>query len=139
MATPTIPAPKLQGYQGSTIPAPKLQGYQDSIFSWKWDGVKEVGKQDWYFDIQVFQGTAQDPYRVIVAEPRDTSLAQGIWSYRVSLNAECNSFWVVQIAKRLNGEYAGWISPKSDRQPIGGSCSGGGPNPTPVPTPLLPF
>jgi len=123
--TPTRkPAAKRKPTATATIPAPKLQGYQDATFAWKWDGVKQAGKQDWYFDIQLYQGSAQDPYYIIAAEQAETKLDKGIWFYREDTHAECNSFWVVQIAKRLNGKFVGWISPKSDRQPIGGSCTG---------------
>lgn len=135
-ATPTRkPAAKRKPTATAIIPAPKLQDYQDATFSWKWDGVKQAGKQDWYFDIQLYQGTAQDPYHIVLAEQAETRLDKGIWYYKAAANAECNSFWVVQIAKRLNGKFVGWISPKSDRLPIGGSCrSGSGPaGPTPCP------
>lgn len=129
----SIPARKAT----ATIPAPKLRDYQNSIFSWTWNGAKQMGKLDWYFDIQVYQATAQDPYHIVVAEPAKTKLENGLYSYNESVKAQCNSFWVVQIAKRVNGRFAGWVSAKSDRLPIGGSCGGGGeskPAPPPQPT-----
>jgi hypothetical protein len=135
--TPARRAPIPVRKATATIPAPKLRDYQNPIFSWTWNGVKQMGKLDWYFDIQVYQATAQDPYYVIVAEPTQTKLENGFYSYNGTVNAECNSFWVVQIAKRVKGRFTGWVSPKSDRLPIGGSCGGGGgskPAPPPQPT-----
>ena len=121
--TPTRkPAAKRKPTATATIPAPKLQDYQDGTFSWKWDGAKQAGKQDWYFDIQFYQSSAQDPYHIIAAEKTNARLDHGIWYFKEAPRLDCNSFWVVQIAKRLNDKFAGWISPKSDRLPIGGSC-----------------
>ena len=121
--TPTRkPAAKRKPTATATIPAPRLQDYRDETFSWKWDGAKQAGKQDWYFDIQFYQGSAQDPYHIIAAEKTKVRLDQGIWYYKEAPRLDCSSFWVVQIAKRLNGKFAGWISPKSDRLPIGESC-----------------
>ncbi len=124
--TPTRKAPARAPKATATIPAPKLRDYQNPVFSWTWNGTKQMGKQDWYFDIQIYQATAQDPYHVVVAEPGKTKLENGIYSYNEAVRAQCNSFWVVQIAQRINGRFAGWVSPKSDRLPIGGSCGGGG-------------
>jgi SH3-like domain-containing protein len=36
------------------IPAPRIVAYQDPTFSWQWDGAKQMGNRDWYFDIQFY-------------------------------------------------------------------------------------
>ena len=62
-----------------------------------------------------------------------TALA-GLFNQHVS--PECGSYWVVQIAKRVDGAYAGWVSPESNRLPIGDVCTvEGGGEPAPTPTP----
>jgi hypothetical protein len=133
--TPTRRASAPARKATATIPAPKLNDYQNPTFSWTWNGARQMGNQDWYFDIQIYQATTQDPYNVIVAEPAKTKLVNGVYTYNEAVNAQCNSFWVVQIAKRVNGRFAGWVSPKSDRQPIGICRSEGGSNPAPPPPP----
>ncbi len=108
----------------ASIPAPRIIAYQDPTFSWQWDGAKQMGSQDWYFDIQFYQGSAQDPYHVIAAESKDARLVNGVWSFDQRANSlECDSFWVVQIAKRDGGRFAGWVSPKSNRLAIGDRCT----------------
>jgi uncharacterized protein YraI len=113
------------------IPAPRIIAYRDPTFSWQWDGDKQMGSRDWYFDIQFYQGSAQDPYHVVVGEPKNARLVNGVWLFdqRVN-NLNCDSYWVVQIAIRTDGHFAGWVSPKSNRLSIGGGC---GPKPTDCP------
>jgi hypothetical protein len=97
--------------------------HEVDTYSWQWTGATALGDEDWYFDIQIYRGSGEDPYHILVAEPGDTTQANGVWSYRERFTPECDSFWLVQIAHRVDGRYAGWLSPKSDRLPFGPSCS----------------
>jgi hypothetical protein len=126
----------------AAVPAPKLVAYDEPTFAWAWNGINQVAGTDWYFDIQLFKSSGQDPYFVLAAEPSAATLAGGIWTFSQRLTPDCGSYWVVQIAKRVNGAFAGWISPKSNRLPIGEACSIGNtgdddstPEPEPTDTP----
>jgi len=106
------------------VPAPRVLAYQDPTFSWQWDGARQMGNQDWYFDVQFYQGAAQDPYHIITAEPKNARLVNGTWYFdQRTNNLQCDSYWVVQIAKRDGGRFAGWVSPKSNRLAIGDRCA----------------
>lgn len=86
-----------------------------------------MGGEDWYFDIKIFYGVAVEfPYNVLVAEPEDTEHIDNIWRFHVTPDFECGSYWAVQIAKRnSDGEFAGHLSPESNRLPVNQGCTGG--------------
>lgn len=124
----------------AAVPAPRTIAYNDPTFTWEWRGANQVGGADWYFDIQFFRSSGQDPYFILAAEPTDAILTNGIWTFTHRVSPDCGSYWVVQIAKRVNGVFSGWISPKSNRSPIGevcdtGSADDGGDDSTPEPAP----
>ena len=131
---PTAPPPAPQA--GGAISAPVARSHESTTFSWAWNGGSQMGNQDWYFDIQIFQGSSQDPYQVLAAEPGVASFDNGVWYFDADFQPFCDSVWVVQIAKRDNGRFSGWTSPKSNRSPVGSYCVGSGdsgPAPTSCP------
>lgn len=127
-ATPTPASPGGNTRPAGQAPAPSVVDFRPPTFSWNWPGnAADLGSQDWYFDIQVYQKFAQNPYMTVVAEPGDVSRSGGSYSYEgPHFNIKCDSFWVAQIAVRQNGRFKGWISPKSDPYYFGPQCSGGG-------------
>jgi len=126
----TRAAPKATKVASSDVPAPRLIAYDDPIFKWTWDGTNQLEGVDWYFDIQLYQSAAQDPYHVVAAERDQARIADGVWSFTEHISPDCDSYWVVQIAKRENGRFVGWVSPRSNRLNIGHTCT--------VPTPDCP-
>jgi hypothetical protein len=125
----------------SSLPAPRSLSHENDTFSWKWNGSSAIGEVDWYFDIQIYRGSDSDPYHIIVAEPRGTVQVNGVWFYKYRFRPECDSFWLVQIARRVDARFAGWISPRSGRLRLGPTCGSGGvstPQPPPTRTPSRP-
>jgi hypothetical protein len=111
----------------ATIPAPTALDYRIPTFTWTWPGSTALDNVDWYFDIQVFRQTANDPYKTYQAFPDQVTLKDGVYSYdKLSFRPECDSYWVVQIAKRENDRWVGWVSERSNRLDVGRSCGGGG-------------
>ena len=100
-----------------------LVAYNDPSFSWQWDGANQMTGVNWYFDIQFFKIIRTGSYHVISAEPHEARLANGVWTFNQHVSPECDPYRVVQIAKRVDGAYAGWVSPKSNRLPIGDVCT----------------
>jgi uncharacterized protein YraI len=131
-AAPATPSPASTAATGWQVAAPQQIDYRDELFTWRWDGANAMQGQDWYFDIQIFHATDRNPYKIIVAEPQDTTVVNGLYRFTRRARAECESYWVVQVAVRSNGRFAGWVSPKSTRQPIGGACARPTENPTEV-------
>ena len=119
----------------AAVSAPQDIDYRDEVFTWRWDGVSAMQGKDWYFDIQIYHATDANPYKIIVVEAKDTTQADDVYKYVRRARAECDSYWVVQIAVRTNGRFSKWVSPKSTRQPVGGTCRRAPePGPNPVPT-----
>ena len=117
------PSPTQSAYQA---PTPSIVNYSIPNFQWTWPAARLDGV-DWYFDIQVFQNGASKPYKTIVADPDKVTVKNGVYSYDAGrAQIKCDSYWQVQIAKRENGRFVGWISDTSNTQSIGGSCSRGG-------------
>ena len=115
---PTAPARPANG-----APAPSVVNYSFPNFKWTWPGA-QLNDVDWYFDLQLFQSGASNPYKTIVVNPDGAVLRNGVYSYDAGhTDIKCNSYWVVQIAKRENGRFVGWISDKSNQQSIGDPCA----------------
>ena len=126
-ATPTG-SPQQEQSAGSAqqAPAPRLVAYNFPNFQWTWPGA-QLENVDWYFDLQIFQSGVSNPYKTIAVNPTDVPLRDNVYSFDARQpEIKCDSYWLVQIAKRENGRFVGWISDKSDQQQIGESCSGGG-------------
>lgn len=109
------------------VAAPRAIDYRDPTFSWEWSGLNQVTGTPWYFDIQLYTRSGADLYDVIPATLAQVRQENGVWKFDHRYNARCDSYWVIQIAKGAPGDFQGWISDKSSRQPIGKSC----PAPTP--------
>lgn len=131
--------PASAGSAAGGVPAPKAISYEDPTFRWEWSGLDQMAGQDWYFDILFFKSNAQDPYAFMVGEPALAKHQGNAWRLDRTKRIDilCDSYWTVQIAKRVNGAFAGWVSPKSNRLPIGKACpaGGGGSGPAPTATP----
>ena len=127
VATPTG-SPQQEQSAGSAqqAPAPRLVAYNFPNFQWTWPGA-QLENVDWYFDLQIFQSGVSNPYKTIAVNPTDVPLRDNVYSFDARQpEIKCDSYWLVQIAKRENGRFVGWISDKSDQQQIGESCSGSG-------------
>lgn len=112
------------------VPAPRSISYQNPLFTWEWSGQSQVTGTPWYFDVQIYTRSGSDPYDVIPATLADVRQVNGVWTFDHRYKARCDSYWVVQIARGAPDNYQGWISAKSNRQPIGEPC--------PAPTPDCP-
>lgn len=117
---PPKPTPKPVASQPGQISAPSLREYHKPTFTWSWPDVNKLQDQDWYFDIQFFTSSGQDPYHVIAAEKENTRQADGLWHFDAPPR-ECGTV-LVQIAQRVNGSFAGWVSPKSNSLSLGPPC-----------------
>jgi len=120
-ATPT-PRPKPAQPQPGSIPAPVTLPYENFAFSWRWDAADLMQGQDWYFDLLFFQGSSDQQYDAKPAEVAQTSRQGDVWTFPLNYPARCNSYWIVRIAVRENGQFKGWVSDRSNRQTIGPPC-----------------
>ncbi len=111
----------------SPVAAPRSVSYLEPIFTWEWNGLNQAASVPWYFDIQIYSRSGSDPYDVMSATLAQVRQENGFWKFDRLYHAQCDSYWVVQIAQGAPGNFQGWISNKSNRQPIGESC----PAPTP--------
>lgn len=110
----------------ATVAAPRAVSYQEPVFTWEWGGLNQT-PAPWYFDIQIYTRSGSDPYDVLSATMAQVRQENGAWKFDYRYQAQCDSYWVVQIARGAPGDFQGWITDKSNRQPIGESC----PAPTP--------
>jgi uncharacterized protein YraI len=130
--TPVAPAAAQTPTSGQAGTAPRVAtpnavSYRDPTFSWEWGGLNQVTGTPWYFDILFFTRSGADPYDVVSVTLSQVRQENGSWKYDHRYTARCDSYWVVQIAKGAPANFQGWISDRSNRQPIGEPC----PAPTP--------
>jgi uncharacterized membrane protein YgcG len=111
-----------------SVPAPEPVSYRAPTFFWRWPGnANALRNVDWYFDVQIFRGTAQNPFQTVVIEPEAAAYNNGVYSAAAPrFKVQCGMYWIAQIAERKNGRFVGWISPKSARQPLGDACGSSG-------------
>lgn len=105
------------------VPAPTLVDYRLPNFMWKWSGQSAVKGQDWYFDILLFRSGDNQPYDTLAVEPGQATNTNGTWTFGLAYDFPCDSSWVMAIAVRKEGKWAGWVSPMSNRLSVGPSCA----------------
>lgn len=105
------------------VGTPNLLAFDGVTFSWQWGDAEAMRENHWYFDLQLFHDHTTDPYDVIMIEPEQVQLVDHIYRFMTSLDTPCNTYWAVQIALRSNHRFAGWVSPRSQRVPLGPNCS----------------
>jgi uncharacterized protein YraI len=130
--TPVAPAAAqtpTSGQAGTAqrVATPYAVSYRNPTFSWEWAGLDQVADTPWYFDILFFTRSSADPYDVVSPTMAQVRQENGVWKYDHRYAARCDSYWMVQIAKGAPGDFQGWLSDRSNRQPIGEPC----PAPTP--------
>lgn len=127
---PTPVAPTAQARATATprvsnqsIAAPRAISYREPNFTWEWSGQSQVAGVPWYFDILIFTHSGSTPYHGIQATLADVGFENGVWKLNRQYGAQCDSYWVVQIASGTPTDFRGWISERSNRQPIGEACA----------------
>jgi hypothetical protein len=110
-----------------TVPAPKLKGYDAIDFRWEWDAADAVAQLDWYFDLKFYENVfSPKPYDIIQVRPNEAQQDDGIWRFHYpgTISFKCGSHWTVRIAySNPDGSWADFLSPESERQATGQGCN----------------